>query len=175
MSFVDDNVPTAEEASASEEAKVSFSSQRERVYAVSLENEKKSVFDSIVTYAVIAYALEHINSINRGTPFFSAVVFCVMSVVIAVNLKAALASIIAVPGPPSLRSASLFETLSRFLLIVLAYSQFLLVQIVTTRTSVYISDGLPRLENLVYPVIAFLLAFVYYRVRSIVDVTKEQK
>ena len=164
MSFLIDDTISLEDARASLDAATAVSAQ-EAVYIATSESEKRAVWDSIITYAVIAYAMSHGSVMMRGTTFFSVLAVFVGVFLVTVNFKATMSSLLAVPGSEK-RGRSFMELLSRLLSLVLAYVQFLLVQIVTSRSNVFISDGHFSLESLVLPIVLFALFYVYTHMQS---------
>lgn len=165
MSFLSDDTISVEDARASLDA-ASVASAREAVYTATLENEKRAVWDSMITYAVISYAMAHGALMMRGTTFFSVLAVFVAVFLVTVNFKATTAALLAVPQDSHRRGRAFIELNARLISLVLAYVQFLLVQIVTSRSNVFISDGHFSLESLVLPISLFAIFYVHYYVQS---------
>ena len=115
----------------------------------------------------------HGTMMMRGTTFFSVLVAFFFVFVLTVQFKAVTSALLSTKGGETRGRASI-ELASRMLSLVLAYVQFLLVQIVTARSNAFINDGHFQLESLVLPVVIFLLFYVLYhsynvRMRSVLQ------
>lgn len=165
MSYLLDDSISVEDAKASSDAAAARSAQ-EAVYIATVANEKRSVMDSVITYAIISFAMAHGAVMMRGTTFFTVLAAFMGAFMVTVNFKATMAAMLSVPGAGERRGRAFIELIARLLSLVLSYVQFLLVQLVTSRTNIFINDGHFSLESLVLPVTIFVFLYTHYHIQQ---------